>query len=252
MKQPAILMYHWFRDAGTPSTSRSPQLEITPERFAEQMAFLARRGYRSATLSDALAAAGEGTASSKTVVLTFDDGTADFWTHARPTLAEHGFRATLFAVTGYVGGASEWDRHLGEPARPLLDWDQIVELHREGHEIGSHTHMHRVLTELSDDQARDELERSRERLAERIGEPPAALAYPRGFYGQRHKQLAREAGYDSAAAVILRWRDMRRSDRYELKRMTVKGTESMLWFRLRLGLARRVRWRPLDGGAPGA
>ena len=32
-----VLMYHWFRREGEPSKSRSPQLEITPELFAEQM-----------------------------------------------------------------------------------------------------------------------------------------------------------------------------------------------------------------------
>ena len=44
-----------------------------------------------------------------------------------------------------------------------------------------------------------------------------------------------------ACAVVLRWRDLGRTDRFALRRMTIKGTEGMLRFRLRLALARMIR-----------
>jgi len=188
-------------------------------------------------------ALGDGPLPERPIVISFDDGTADFWHHARPALAEHGFTATLFVVTGHVGGESSWDAALGEPARRLMGWDQIGELHRAGHEIGSHTHRHRVLTELSDDEVRDQLKASRDTLAERLGRPPEFVAYPRGFYEPRHKSLAREAGYRGACAVTLKLGDVWSADSYELKRMPIKGTESMLRFRLRLWLAGQARLR---------
>jgi peptidoglycan/xylan/chitin deacetylase (PgdA/CDA1 family) len=129
-----------------------------------------------------------------------------------------------------------------------MSWDQIRQLHRDGFEIGSHTHSHRPLTELSDEAARSELDRSRQTLADELGAAPQFLAYPRGFYADRHKRLARETGYAGACAVILRWRDLWRSDPFALKRMSVKGFESMFRFRLRLALCRLVRYS--NGDAP--
>ena len=76
-----------------------------------------------------------------------------------------------------------------------------------------------------------------------VGTAPAYLAYPRGQYGPEHKRMAREAGYRGACAVVLGFSDLRRADRFELRRMTVKGTESMLRFRARLGLGARIRLR---------
>jgi peptidoglycan/xylan/chitin deacetylase (PgdA/CDA1 family) len=235
-------MYHWFRSEGVASASRSPQLEITPELFARQLDLLDRAGYRPISLGRALGLDGDAQLPRRPVVLTFDDGTLDFWQHARPVLDAHGFTATLFVVSGHAGGRSTWDRDLGEPDRPLMSWDQIRDLHRAGFEIGSHTHTHRPLTGLPDDEARSELDRSRRALESELGVAPRFLAYPRGLFAGRHKRLAREAGYAGACAVILRWRDLWRSDRYELRRMTVKGVESMLRFRLRLGLCRLVRY----------
>jgi peptidoglycan/xylan/chitin deacetylase (PgdA/CDA1 family) len=234
-------MYHWFRPRGVASGSRSPQLEITPELFERQLALLRRTGHRSLRLSQAVRPRGADGQPRRPVVITFDDGTQDFWEHARPLLAKHGFSATLFVVTGRVGSHSNWDRELGEPDRPLMGWDQIRRLHDDGFEIGSHTHSHRLLTELSDREIRSEMERSRRVLVSETGVEPEFLAYPRGRFIERHKQLAREAGYTGACAVVLRWSDLWRSEPYALRRMTVKGTESMLHFRLRLALGRFVR-----------
>jgi peptidoglycan/xylan/chitin deacetylase (PgdA/CDA1 family) len=241
-------MYHWFRAAGVPSPSRSPQLEITPELFGRQMALLKRSGYTPISLGRALSAADRDAGLRRPIVITFDDGTLDFWHYARPALQRCGFTATLFVVTGHVGGSSTWDRELDEPDRPLMDWDQLRVLQRDGFEIGSHTHSHRPLTELTDEAARLELKRSRRVIEDEVGTTPGYLAYPRGRYTDRHRVLAREAGYAGACAVILRWRDLRCADRYALKRMTVKGAESMFRFRLRLALSRLVRY--VDGGTP--
>jgi peptidoglycan/xylan/chitin deacetylase (PgdA/CDA1 family) len=234
-------MYHWFRRAGAPSISRSPQLETTPEEFVRQMAFLGRAGYRTVPLARVLTGPGGAVGFRRSVVLTFDDGTLDSWEQARPVLDRHGFTATLFIVSGHVGGRSTWDRDVGEPSRPLMSWNQIRELQEAGFEIGSHTHTHRPLGRLSDAEARSELELSFRTLEQQLGTVPRFLAYPRGSFTERHKRLARETGYSGACAVLLRWGDLMRSDRYALMRMTVKGGESMFRFRIRLAASRLVR-----------
>jgi len=242
VRQCPILMYHWFRREGSPSASRSPQLEITPELFERQVRYLHEAGYRSISLDDAL---DRQRSSPRSVVLTFDDGTEDFWRYARPVLLRYGFTATLFVVTGHVGGRSTWDEALGEPARDLLSWDQLRSLRDEGFEIGSHTQTHRVLLDLDSAQVGQELRGSAETLEKELGQAPAFLAYPRGFYRSEHKKMARDAGYRGACAVILGWGDLRAADPYALKRMTIKGTEGMARFRARLRLARSVRLEAL-------
>lgn len=240
MSAPPVLLYHWFRRAHEPSTSRSPQLEITPERFAEQIAWLASRGWSTTSLAHAFPPDAAGSRGKRSIVITFDDGTRDFAEFARPVLLQHGFRATLFVVSGHVGGVSAWDENLGEPARPVLGWDDLRALSAEGFEIGSHTHRHRPLTTLTDDEAREELALSRATIAERLGGAPAQFAYPRGFFRDEHRRMVREAGYDGACAVILHWRDLWRSGRWSRMRMPIKGTEPASYFRWRLRLACRV------------
>jgi peptidoglycan/xylan/chitin deacetylase (PgdA/CDA1 family) len=243
VNQVPILMYHWFRVAGSRSQSRSPQLEITPAAFDAQLALLHSRGYRTVPLRAIVDPEARARLPERAIVITFDDGTRDFVEHARPALVRHGFTATLFIVAGRVGGTSDWDTALGEPARPLLSWGDVVDLHRAGFEIGSHGLTHRPFTTLDDDAAREEAVRSREVLAARLGTAPDLFAYPRGFYRARHKAIVREAGYRGACAVVLGWRDLRGADAYALKRLTVKGHESLLLFRLRLALARLVRFK---------
>lgn len=248
MRQPPILMYHWFRAGAGGPASRSPQLEIDAALFDRQMRLLRRLGYRSVPLRSLLQPREDAERRGRSVVITFDDGTSDFWTEAKPTLERYGFRATLFVVTGFVGTESGWDRDVGEPSRPLLSWAQIEELHRDGFEIASHSHTHRPFTGLTLEEVREELSRSRTVLRDRLGEAPEFVAYPRGAYAPEHKRIALETGYAGACAVALRWRDLLHSDRYALKRMTIKGNESLWRFRLRLALG---GWIRLAVGGPG-
>jgi len=259
-----VLVYHWFRprpgldgDSGRSATGQpggASRWEMGADKFARQMQYLVDRGYRGVSLATAMK---HDASRSRIVALTFDDGTRDFWDHARPCLQEFGFRGTLFVVTGRVGTVSSWDQDVGESPRPLMNWDRLVRLQRNGFEIASHTHTHRVLPSLSDHEAAHELVESRRVLAARIGTAPDLLAYPRGARTERDRELAREAGYRAACTVILRWRDVtgwprangvqRTQDRAllpELPRMPVKGNESMGRFRARLALARRAGLRP--------
>ena len=59
--------------------------------------------------------------------------------------------------------------------------------------------------------------------------------------GAKWIRKSAEAGYLGACAVALRWRDLLGADPYAMKRMTVKGTESMARFRLRLRLGGMIR-----------
>lgn len=141
----------------------------------------------------------------KSVILTFDDGYQDFYYVVAPVLQEYGVRATVFVVAGYVdtNHIFEWIEYPETPLDYILTSKQIVELHRSGFEIGSHTLTHPRLTELQAERVREELAQSRKLLEKIIGSRVSSFCYPQGFYNREIMQLVREAGY--SAAVVSRF-----------------------------------------------
>src|ERR1700722_961379 len=94
-----ILMYH---EIAGPTESDSG-LAVSPEAFSAQLAYLHDEGYRTVTaaeLSDALAC-GDGSLPDRPIVLTFDDGYADFHSQTMPMLDRYAFTATVFVTTGW-------------------------------------------------------------------------------------------------------------------------------------------------------
>src|SRR5215469_545620 len=73
----------------------------------------------------------------KLVVLTFDDASKSHFTVARPLLKKYGFGATFFITEGFDFRTNK---------RDYLTWEEIVELHRDGFEIGNHTVDHKAVT----------------------------------------------------------------------------------------------------------
>lgn len=190
---PPILCYH---KVDTRFELGFTQLE--PRVFRRQMETLARLGYEtlgSADLAQALtgppAPAGERPA----VVLTFDDGYSSLARHAFPVLADLAFRALVFVITDYVGRENTWDVQYGWRRFAHLDWDELGRWRERGIEVHSHGATHARLTWLGDTEAADELARSREAIAARLGEAPRGVSYPFGSVDDRVRALAARAGY---------------------------------------------------------
>jgi peptidoglycan/xylan/chitin deacetylase (PgdA/CDA1 family) len=190
---PMILMYH-----GVADVPEDPNLLcVTPSRFAEQMAWLSRRGLRGVGIS-ALAEAVRAGRQRGLVGITFDDGYVNVLEAALPELRRHGFTASMFIISDRLGGSNEWDEG---PSWPLMSADQVAELAAAGMEIGSHSATHRRLAGLDADQLRAEVTGSRARLAELLGTPIRGFAYPYGSMDAAARQAVRDAGYDWACAV---------------------------------------------------
>ena len=62
----------------------------------------------------------------------------------------------------------------------MMDWDQVREMRKGGIEFGAHTMNHPILTRISLDQVRSEVEGSKSRIEEELGEPILGFAYPNG------------------------------------------------------------------------
>lgn len=190
-------MYHSV-SARPPAATRA--LSVDPEEFAEQLDHLEHAGFTTMTLAG-LAAARHGTVEmpGRPVVLTFDDGYADFHEVALPMLADHGATATLFVTTGWMTDAG---RHAaGTPLDRTVSWSQVAECAAAGIEIGAHSHSHAQLDQLDPGVLRDELHRPKALLEDRLGRAITQLAYPYGYSSARVRRAAHRAGYTQAVTV---------------------------------------------------
>jgi peptidoglycan/xylan/chitin deacetylase (PgdA/CDA1 family) len=98
----------------------------------------------------------------------------------------------------------------------LMSWQQIRELGAQGHEIGSHSLTHPLLTDLDAEQLQREVVQSRSQLAAAVGCEVASFCYPNGSYDARALQAVQAAGY--TCAVTTRWGLNRGGSAYELQR----------------------------------
>ncbi len=174
---------------------------MTPDDFRRQVDLIVEGGFTVLTVSafaDMLQRRARLPA--RPLVITFDDGFADFYDTALPTLREPGFCSTLYVCTGLLQGRPERIRvpALGDS---LLEWSQLAEIQRSGVEIGAHSHTHPHLDTLSTSAAREEITRSKALLEDQLATEIASFAYPNGYSSPNVRRLVAEAGFRSACAV---------------------------------------------------
>ena len=114
-----ILMYH---SISKQATSRFRQFAVPPELFADHMLYLHENAYTSISVTQLVQALFSGDTPScalpdRPVVITFDDGFADFYSEALPVLKQYNFMATLYIATAFVHGTSRWLQREEETAR---------------------------------------------------------------------------------------------------------------------------------------
>lgn len=199
-KKVPILMYHSISDHATP---KFKHFAVSPKLFAEHIAYLHQHRYTPITVTQFAAALSQRGARlpERPVVLTFDDGFADFYTEGLPILREYGFAATLYVATAFINGTSRWLQREGETARPMLTWDQLSEISASGIECGGHSHSHPQLDTLSQTEAYGEIVQSKRLLEQHLDQDVSSFAYPFGYHTDNIRRQVQEAGYTSACAV---------------------------------------------------
>jgi peptidoglycan/xylan/chitin deacetylase (PgdA/CDA1 family) len=250
-----VLIYH--RVGGGSGT----EVDLPPEAFDEQMAWLAARG-RVVALDDAvaqLAAGDDGAVDAAApdegpIVVTFDDGTADLADVATPILVRHGVPATVYLATRFVDEGLDFPDN-GTP----LSWAAVRDMAATGLlTFGSHTHAHLLLDRLPPAEAVDELDRSKDLIEHHVGAPAHHFAYPKAVAASAEVEPLVRSRYRSAALGGNRPNPYRGTDVHRLSRTAVQVSDGAAFFvrkarggmaledSLRRGL-NRVRYRTSVG-----
>ena len=222
-----ILFYHRVEGAST------IQGDLPLGLFEEQMEVLAASG-RVVSLDAALEILRrERPSGPDPVVVTFDDGTADFGELAVPVLHRLGVPATLYLATAFV----ESGRATTDDGRPM-SWQGLRDVLSTGLiGIGGHTHTHPRLDRLTAGDARTELDRSNGLIEDRLGLKPRHFAYPYSVLGRPAVESVVRERFRSAALAGTRPNPYARTDPFRLQRSPIQAADAMKYF-----------FRKLEGG----
>ena len=115
-------MYHSVTDRPPAQTRR---LAVRPGELTDQLGHLKDAGFTPLTFSDLATTLRDDSSALPTrpVVITFDDGYADFHSEALPILDQFGFAATVFVTTGWLDDAGP--HAAGRPLDRTLTWSQV-------------------------------------------------------------------------------------------------------------------------------
>lgn len=219
-----VLLYH--RVGG----GSGLQVDLAPDLFARQMELLAEQ-QRATPIDTALdVLAGTVEPRSDPVVVTFDDGTADFCDVALPILDRFGIPATVYVATDFVERRKPFP-YEGHPA----SWAALRDAVATGIvTVGSHTHTHALLDRLPPESVQIEIDRSASLIEDRLGVPARHFAYPKAVDGSpAAKQMIRRR-FRSAALGGNRPNPYGRTDPHLLARSSIQTADGMRWFRHKL------------------
>lgn len=150
---------------------------------------------------------------------TFDDDTVDHYRIVAPMFEAFGLRATFFVIAGTVPDTDQEAAARKPGQYGGVSWPQLKAMAEKGHEIANHSWTHMNLRKCSDDELREQIEKSRAVIAEKVGAAPLTFCYPGNGRDERVRQAvlkthiaAREyqfeiGGTDMTAARANAWAD---------------------------------------------
>lgn len=223
--RPGVVALIYHRVGGASGS----EIDLPAGLFDEQMAWLAERD-AAATLADALVALDSADGASDEgpdpIVVTFDDGTADFVDVALPIIVAHRVPVTYYVATDFIERARPFPND-GTP----LSWAAVREAVSTGLvDIGSHTDTHLLLDRAPPAVAAAELDRSRRLIEDRVDVDAVDFAYPKAVPASAAVDALVRQRFRSAAIGGCRPNPYGATDPYRLARSAVQTSDGMRHF----------------------
>lgn len=180
---------------------------------------------------------------SQGVPFTFDDGHQSHLHQAAPILEKYGVRGLFFVTGGWT-----------ENRPGYMTWAELRQLAARGHQIQAHSWSHKFLTNCSDAQLLEELERPKRALEDKLGCAVDSISAPGGRWNRRVARACEASGY-SRLYVSVPWNPRMDGGKIQvLGRIMVRRTMDAAALHGLLHMGRRglAVARLIDGAKSGA
>ena len=221
-----ILMYHQV------DPEKSNFLTVKVCELEKQIQWLVQEGYTFLSFSDLLKKEQDNSSlSSKSVVLTFDDGYQNNADYLFPLLKKYDLKATIFLPIGFIGKTNQWD----DGQDRIMDWESLASC-KEHFEYGFHSYSHQNMAELTVEDFSKEMEICLAEVGRHGLSTVPVLAYPYGrFIKEANKrnvydQVLRNLGFQYALRIGNTINRYPFKNQLLLCRLDIRGTDTIREF----------------------
>jgi len=172
------------------------------------------------------------------IILTFDDGYYNNLEYLVPLLEKYQLKATIFIPTEYIQNGMQTTE------KNFMNFEEIRALNPELIEIALHSHSHRNYSEMSVEDAREDIKKNIETLKENSVKFSNVLAYPYGkFPREKNKkrvffEMLEQSGIIAALRIGNEIESYPWKNKFEVKRIDIKYGDSINMFKWKLRLGK--------------
>ena len=187
-----IVMFHYVEYVKDIGDLIRKRLDVSPDVFEADLKSLRDQDYQTYFVRDIPDILdGKISISTRSSVLTFDDGYEDFYKDSFSLLKKYNMKATIYIINDFIG------------RKGFLNDAELKEIAKSGLvEIGAHTLDHLYLKLIPKSVAEKQILESKKDLEKRYGIDVKTIAYPYGAFSQETIDLTKQAGYIAAVSVI--------------------------------------------------
>jgi len=228
-----VLMYH------NVTTGQATRLDIPADKLELQFMYLKEKGYSSLSLKQLAKLMNEnGRLPKRSFILTFDDAYQSIEDKVVPLLERYNFSAVVFVPVAFIGKSNLWD----DGMLPVITAETLQKISRNPHiEIGLHSFLHRSYNDMDTEDMQEDIRNCHQTLEYYKIPFFNVLAYPYGAFPREDLNLKKEmfevfkkSGLDFAFRIGNRINHFPLKEKYEIKRIDIKGTDSFFIFKIKL------------------
>jgi peptidoglycan/xylan/chitin deacetylase (PgdA/CDA1 family) len=219
-----ILCYHrinpWYKNDA---------LTVKPEEFKKQINYLISKKFEFVHLEQYISF--PNSVQKRKIVITFDDGFEDNFLFAYEILKNLSIPFIIFLTVNFIGTENLLPRYKNKKKDRFLTWNEIIEMSKNGVEIGSHSLTHPALTELKKEDMEKEIINSKKIIEDRISKEVKFFSYPYGVYNKEVIEVVKKAGYEGA---LVNRKKIMKITQYTIPRVGIYGHNNFFIFKIKI------------------